>query len=154
MRASWAALFFLFFSFATATAGAVDLDELKRLARQDATAQAQLEAAEKVEQLKKEAENRQANQQQAPKPAALSGTASQMDKLARGIEAAHAAAPNKWYQAARIEDFTPPGDDQRKIYKITGVLGEYCLRYKDKNKADQGLANVGEALISACPHMF
>lgn len=141
----------------SATAGAVDLDELKRLARLDATAQVQQEAADKAKQDAAELAARPANQQmlpKTPKPAALSGTASQMERLAKGIEAAHAAAPNRWYQAAKIEDFTPPGDDQRKIYKITTVLGEYCVRYKDKNKADQGLANAGAPLIGACPHMF
>ena len=141
----------------SASAGAIDLDELKRLARLDATAQVQQEAADKAKQDAADLAARPANQQmlpKTPKPAALSGTASQMEKLAKGIEAAHAAAPNRWYQAAKIEDFTPPGDDQRKIYKITTVLGEYCVRYKDKNKADQGLANAGEPLIGACPHMF
>jgi hypothetical protein len=121
-------------------AGAVDLEAMKRLARIDASAEAQKEAAD---QPAKTATDR-----------VLSGSASQMEKLARGIEAAHAAAPNKWYQAAKIEDITPPGDDQRKIYKITGVLGSYCLRYADKNKADQGKAYVGEPLLGACPHMF
>ena len=141
----------------SASAGAVDLEELKRLARLDATAQVQQEAADKAKQDAAELVARPANQQmlpKTPKPAALSGTASQMEKLAKGIEAAHAAAPNRWYQAARIEDVTPPGDDQRKIYKITTALGEYCVRYKDKNKADQGLANAGAPLIGACPHMF
>jgi hypothetical protein len=76
-------------------------------------------------------------------------------RLAKGIAAAHAAAPNKWYQAAKIEDFTPPGDDARKIYKITTALGSYCVRYKDKNRAlNQGAANLGEPLIGACPQMF
>lgn len=151
MSAQWVAVLL---ALAMASAQAVDLEELKRLARADATAQAQIEAAEKAEQLKKDAEHRPANQQLPPKTAALSGVASQMDKLARGIEEAHAAAPNKWYQAAKIEDVTPPGDDQRKVYKITGVLGSFCTRYKDKNKADQGKANAGEPLIGACPHTF
>ncbi len=127
-------------------AGAVDLEELKRLARKDAS-----------EQVRKEAEDKAAEAKPAVPEAGnqvLSGSASQLQKLARGIEAAHAAAPNKWYQAAKIEDITPPGDDQRKIYKITGVLGEYCLRYPDKNKANQGSAYVGEPLLGACPHMF
>lgn len=142
-----------------APAGAIDLDALKRLARADATQQARQEAAEKAEKDAKadagQAGARAANAQFPPKPVVLSGTASQMEKLARGIEEAHAAAPNRWYQAAKIEDVTPPGDDQRKIYKITGVLtGSYCVRYKDKNKGDQGNANVGEAMIGSCPHMF
>lgn len=77
-----------------------------------------------------------------------------MQRLQKGIEEAHQAAPNKWYQAARIEDITPPGSDARKIYRITGVLGTYCVRYADKNRADQGKANAGEALIGACPHAF
>jgi hypothetical protein len=79
-----------------------------------------------------------------------------LQRLARGIDQAHQAAPNKWYQAAKIEDITPPGDDARKIYRITTVLGTYCVRYKDKNRpgVDQGQANLGDALIGACPHMF
>jgi hypothetical protein len=76
-------------------------------------------------------------------------------RLARGFEAAHDAAPNKWYQAARVEDITPPGDDARKIYKITTALGTYCMRYADKNRTfDHGQANLGEPLMGACPHMF
>ncbi len=80
-----------------------------------------------------------------------------LQRLARGIEQAHDAAPNKWYQAARIEDITPPGDDARKIYRITSPLaGTYCVRYPDKNKIGRqsGAANLGEPLIGACPRMF
>lgn len=76
-------------------------------------------------------------------------------RLEKGFEQAHEAAPNKWYQAAKIEDITPPGDDERKIYRISSALGTYCVRYADKNrKFDHGQANLGEALIGACPHMF
>jgi hypothetical protein len=80
-----------------------------------------------------------------------------LQRLARGIDQAHQAAPNKWYQAAKIEDITPPGDDARKIYRITSKLaGTYCVRYPDKNRPgfDHGQANLGEPLIGACPHMF
>ncbi|WLI88336.1 hypothetical protein Q4S45_16575 [Massilia sp. R2A-15] len=83
----------------------------------------------------------------------LAGESAQQ-KMQRLFDEAHAAAPNKWYQAAKVEDITPPGDDARKIYKITGMLGSYCVRYADKNRADQGKANPGEPLIGACPHMF
>ncbi|MDL2355336.1 MAG: hypothetical protein QFF03_08775 [Pseudomonadota bacterium] len=83
------------------------------------------------------------------------GTVSVQQRLEKGFEEAHQAAPNKWYQAAKIEDITPPGDDQRKIYRITGVAGTFCVRYADKNrKFDHGQANLGEPLIGACPHMF
>jgi hypothetical protein len=76
-------------------------------------------------------------------------------RLAKGIEQAHAEAPNKWYQAAKIDDITPPGDDARKIYKITTALKTYCVRYADKNRTwDHGQANLGEPLIGSCPHMF
>ncbi|WP_426110454.1 hypothetical protein [Massilia sp. PWRC2] len=137
---------------ACAPAAAIDFDELKRLARLDASREAQQEAAERATA---QAAAQAANRQLPPKAAPLSGTASQMDKLARGFEEAHAAAPNRWYQAAKIEDFTPPGDDQRKVYRITGALvGPFCVRYQDKNKADQGRANVGEPLIGSCPRMF
>jgi hypothetical protein len=39
---------------------------------------------------------------------------------------------------------------------VTTALGSYCLRYKDKHRpgADQGQANLGEALTGACPRMF
>jgi hypothetical protein len=138
-----------------AGARVVDLEEMKRLARIDTSTQVQQEAAEKARQAAADKADQPANRQgAAPSPKVLSGMASQMDKLARGIEAAHAAAPNKWYQAAKVEDITPPGDDARKVYQITGVLGTYCLRYPDKNKADQGRAYVGEPLLGACPHMF
>ena len=83
----------------------------------------------------------------------LAGESAQR-KMERLFEEAHQAAPNKWYQAAKVEDITPPGDDARKVYKITGLLGTYCVRYADKNRGDQGKANLGEALIGACPHMF
>jgi hypothetical protein len=77
-------------------------------------------------------------------------------RLSKGIELAHDMAPNKWYQAAKIEDITPPGDDARKIYRITGLAGSYCVRYPDKNKigAQTGAANFGEPLVGACPKMF
>ena len=79
-----------------------------------------------------------------------------MERLAKGIEQAHAAAPNKWYQAAKVEDITPPGDDARKIYRVTTALGTYCARYRDKNRAgfDYGQANLGEPLVGVCPRMF
>lgn len=134
---------------AATPAGAIDLDELKRLARVEATRQGQQERADKAEMADKAA-----NAQSKPKAAPLSGMASQMEKLARGIEEAHAAAPNRWYQAAKIEDITPPGDDQRKIYKISGMFSDFCVRYQDKNKADQGKANAGDPMIGSCPHMF
>jgi hypothetical protein len=83
------------------------------------------------------------------------GVESQAQRLARGFDEAHAAAPQKWYQAARVEDITPPGDDARKIYRITTALGTYCVRYPDKNKMPQtGAANFGAPLVGACPHMF
>ena len=76
-------------------------------------------------------------------------------RLEKAFEAAHEAAPNKWYQAAKVEDITPPGDDARKIYKITTALGTYCVKYADKNRTfDHGQANLGEPLTGACPHMF
>jgi hypothetical protein len=79
-----------------------------------------------------------------------------MGRLAKGIEQAHAEAPDKWYQAAKVEDITPPGDDARKIYRVTTALGTYCARHRDKNRAgfDQGQANLGEPLLGVCPGMF
>ncbi|MET0858167.1 MAG: hypothetical protein ABWY27_15555, partial [Telluria sp.] len=94
--------------------------------------------------------------QESSQPRLSAAVETALQRLAKGIEQAHDAAPNKWYQAAKIEDFTPPGDDARKIYKITTALGSYCVRYKDKNRpgVDHGQANLGEALIGACPRVF
>jgi hypothetical protein len=85
----------------------------------------------------------------------LSGD-SRQQRLAKGFEQAHDMAPNKWYQAAKIEDITPPGDDARKIYRITGALGSYCMHYPDKNRigAQTGAANFGEPKLGKCPTMF
>lgn len=96
-------------------------------------------------------------EQRKEQPQATLGAAveTREQRLAKGIEQAHDTAPNKWYQVAKVEDITPPGDDARKIYKITTALRTYCVRYADKNRTwDHGQANLGEPLIGSCPHMF
>lgn len=75
-------------------------------------------------------------------------------RLSRGMQEAHDAVPPKWYQAAKVEDFTPPGDDARKVYRITTATGSYCVFYADKNKMQSGAANLGEAKMGKCPTMF
>lgn len=126
------------------------IEEIMRVARQDlGKIDKELRDEEKEKEKGKEKRDEGANT-----PFSAAGDSAQQ-RLSKGIEEAHAAAPNKWYQAAKIEDFTPPGDDARKIYKVTTALGTYCVRYKDKNRAfNQGAANLGEPLIGACPHMF
>jgi hypothetical protein len=106
---------------------------------------------------KADEEQRKADQDKPKERAATFGTTveTKEQRLAKGIERAHQLAPNKWYQAAKVEDITPPGDDARKVYQITSPLGTYCVRYADKNRAwDHGQANLGEPMIGACPHMF
>ena len=106
---------------------------------------------------KADEEQRKADQEKPKERASTFGTTLETkgERLAKGIELAHQMAPNKWYQAAKVEDITPPGDDARKIYKITTALGTYCVRYADKNRAwDHGQANLGEPLTGSCPHMF
>lgn len=124
--------------------------QMLELARREAGKADKALREEDKEQRKDEKEDKPANR------IANFGMAgeTQNQKVARLFEEAHAAAPNKWYQAAKVEDITPPGDDARKIYKITGLLGTYCVRYADKNRGDQGKANLGEPLVGACPHMF
>lgn len=49
-------------------------------------------------------------------------------KLERGINAAHAAVPPKWYQGARMEELsTPDGARKSRLYKISTALGAYCV---------------------------
>lgn len=132
------------------------IGEIMRIARQDS---GKIDKALREEEKAKEKETAKEKEKGKVDEGAngsfsASGDSAQT-RLEKGIEAAHAAAPNKWYQAAKIEDFTPPGDDARKIYKVTTAFGTYCVRYKDKNRApNQGAANLGEPLIGACPHMF
>jgi hypothetical protein len=102
-------------------------------------------------------EQRKADQDKPKERAQTFGAAveTKQQRLAKGMAKAFDNAPNKWYQAAKIEDVTPPGADARKVYKITTALGTYCVRYADKNRAwDHGQANLGEPLIGACPHEF
>ena len=102
-------------------------------------------------------EQRKADQEKPRERPQTFGTTreTKQQRLAKGMEKAFDMAPNKWYQAAKIEDVTPPGADARKIYKVTTALGSYCVRYVDKSQAwNQGKANLGEALIGACPHEF
>jgi hypothetical protein len=106
---------------------------------------------------KADEEQRKADQEKPKERASTFGTTveTKEQRLAKGIEKAFDMAPNKWYQAAKVEDVTPPGADARKVYKVTTALGTYCVRYADKSRAwDHGQANLGEPLIGACPHEF
>lgn len=53
---------------------------------------------------------------------------SKQARLERGINAAHDAAPPKWYQAAKIIELsTPDGENKTRTYKIVTAIVTYCI---------------------------
>jgi len=80
-------------------------------------------------------------------------------RLIKGLAAAHAAVPPKWFESARIELFSAP-NDPRRIYRVTTAMGEYCLFYPDKAgisaNADpkSGWAGFGQPKVAQCPIEF
>lgn len=52
-------------------------------------------------------------------------------RLERGIDAAHEAAPPKWYQGAKMVELNPhfskPTDQGTRMYKVITAFGSYCI---------------------------
>jgi hypothetical protein len=65
--------------------------------------------------------------------------------LNRAFTEAKLAVPPKWYEAARIESFTPPGA-RKPIYQVKTAFGTYCLFYPDR--LTEG---TGQPRIADCP---
>ena len=74
-----------------------------------------------------------------------------MTRLAAGIDAA-TAAPKLW-EAPRVSDEMDQGQYGRRIYKVKGALGTYCI-YNETNHAPDGLDSMKNGLhpkIMTCP---
>lgn len=51
------------------------------------------------------------------------------ERLDRRFAEAHAAAPLKWYEPARIDEIATPGHAAARRYRVTTALGSFCLTY-------------------------
>ncbi|HZV67224.1 MAG TPA: hypothetical protein VFG03_20230 [Telluria sp.] len=74
-----------------------------------------------------------------------------MTRLAAGIDAA-SAAPKPW-EAPRVTDEMDQGQYGRRIYKVKGAFGTYCI-YNETNHAPDGLDAMKNGLhpkIMSCP---
>lgn len=57
-------------------------------------------------------------------------------KLERGIARAAELAPNKWYQAPKVEEIVDPGGYGRRRYRVVGAAGTYCITYESNHAPD------------------
>jgi hypothetical protein len=51
------------------------------------------------------------------------------NRLDRRFEEAHAAARPEWFQAAKIEEITTARSGGARVYRITTVVGVFCVTY-------------------------
>jgi hypothetical protein len=65
--------------------------------------------------------------------------------MTRAFTEAKLAVPLKWYEAARIEEFSAPGA-RKPIYQVKTAFGTYCLYYPDK--LTEG---TGQPKMAGCP---
>lgn len=73
-------------------------------------------------------------------------------RLARGIEDAAAAAPNKWYQAPKVTEILDPGPYGRRRYRVVGALMTYCITV-ESNHAPDGIDQMQKGIqqkITTC----
>lgn len=57
-------------------------------------------------------------------------------KLERGIARAAAMAPNKWYQAPKVDEVLDPGGYGRRRYRVVTAMGTYCVTYESNHGPD------------------
>jgi hypothetical protein len=93
---------------------------------------------------KADREARPANETQAYGPAPGSMEA----VMTRAFTEARLAVPLKWYEAARISEFSAPGA-RKPIYQIKTAFGTYCLYYPDK--LTEG---TGQPKMAGCPRIM
>jgi hypothetical protein len=66
-------------------------------------------------------------------------------KLEKGIARAAELAPNKWYQAPKVEEILDPGGYGRRRYRVVGAAGTYCVTY-ESNHAPDGLDTMRDGI--------
>jgi hypothetical protein len=74
-------------------------------------------------------------------------------KLEKGISHAAETAPNRWYQAPKVQEIQDPGGYGRKRYRVVGANGTYCVTY-ESNHAPDGIDSMQRGIkpkITSCP---
>jgi len=66
-------------------------------------------------------------------------------KLQQGIARANELAPNKWYEAPKVEAVLDPGGYDRRRYRVVGAAGTYCVTY-ESNHAPDGLDTMRDGI--------
>ncbi|MES2153338.1 MAG: hypothetical protein V4508_26450 [Pseudomonadota bacterium] len=59
-------------------------------------------------------------------------------RLAKGINDAADAAPNRWFEAPKVTEIIDPGGYGRRRYRVVGALATYCITI-ESNHAPDGL---------------
>lgn len=57
-------------------------------------------------------------------------------RLAKAFDEAAAAVPNKWYEKPKVEELLDDGGYGRRIYKVTGANGTYCITVESNHAPD------------------
>ena len=73
-------------------------------------------------------------------------------KLERGIARAGEMAPNKWYQAPKMQEIIDPGGYGRRRYRVMTAAGTYCVTY-ESNHAPDGIDSMQRGIkpkITSC----
>jgi hypothetical protein len=74
-------------------------------------------------------------------------------KLDKGISHAAEMAPNRWYQAPKVQEIQDPGGYGRKRYRVVGANGTYCVTY-ESNHAPDGIDTMQRGIqpkLTRCP---
>ena len=66
-------------------------------------------------------------------------------KLERGITQAAEMAPNKWYQAPKVQEIIDPGGYGRRRHRVITANGTYCVTY-ESNHAPDGIDSMKEGI--------
>ena len=57
-------------------------------------------------------------------------------RLAKGLQDAADAAPNKWYEAPKVTEILDPGPYGRRRYRVVGPLFTYCITVESNHAPD------------------
>lgn len=74
-------------------------------------------------------------------------------RFERGVAEAADLAPNKWYEAPKVQEILDEGGYGRKRYRVVGAGGTYCVTY-ESNHAPDGLDTMRNGIkpkLTNCP---
>ncbi|MEO7497004.1 MAG: hypothetical protein ABIT83_14555 [Massilia sp.] len=57
-------------------------------------------------------------------------------RLARGMQDAADAVPNRWFEAPKVTEVQDPGQYGRRRYRVVGAMGTYCITIESNHAPD------------------